>query len=208
MDEVDESEIEVRVQPDVCVRLLQSESPDAVLERAVLDDRVDPYAHIVWPSSVAAARAVTRFITPGMHVLDVGAGTGLCAITAAVMGAQAAALDRDAPSLARITRAAALNGVSVETVCFDIFSRDPMPHCELAVFADLLYETALASAVADRVTEMVRRGAVCIIADPGRAGRATFDAHASARGFAVAYDDVEVQLPGDTPAVVQVAVVR
>jgi predicted nicotinamide N-methyase len=198
--------IDIDITPDLHIRLLQHASSAEVLEAAVRDPSVDPYAHILWPSSLAAARALPPIVRPGHVVLDVGAGTGLCALTAAALGARAVALDRDAASLARISRASRMNRVIVETVLCDVYSAASLPDCDLAVFADLLYEPALARAIGLRIVEVMSRGGSVIIADPGRASRAVLDGMLTREGIDVAYRDVVVQLPGDTPAIVQVAV--
>jgi hypothetical protein len=59
--------------------------------------------------------------------------------------------------------------------------------------------------VARRVLEVVGQGGTAIIADPGRAARAELDRVLQSRGVRFTFEDVRVQLPGDTPAVVQVA---
>jgi predicted nicotinamide N-methyase len=198
--------IEIAVTPSIRIQLLQHKSSDAVLEAAIRDAATDPYAHLIWPASLAAARALARVPRTGQVILDVGAGTGLGALTAAALGARAIAIDRDAAALARITDAARMNGVTVQCMQLDITSETPLPLCDAAVFADLLYETDLARAVANRVLEVLATGATAIVADPGRMGGPLFDEMMVENDVSITWAEMTVQLPGDSPESVQVAI--
>lgn len=179
---------------------------DAVLAAAVEGAAVDPYAAILWPAAVAVARELVGRVRPDERVLDVGAGTGLCALAAARLGAEAVALDHDVGALELIRAAAAVQGVGVRTSAFDLLGPEALPAADVVAFADLLYEAELARATARRAWEAVRGGARVVVGDPGRFTRAEFVREASRLGLAVEFRDVTVRLPGERlPSVVGVA---
>ncbi|MBX6366186.1 MAG: methyltransferase domain-containing protein, partial [Gemmatimonadetes bacterium] len=142
----------------------------------------------------------------GERVLDLGAGTGLSARTAARRGARATALDHDPLALELVAAAAALQGLAVEARRFDLAGDEPLPPADTVVLADVLYEPALARAAARRVAEAVARGARALVGDPGRLARAEFVATLRAAGLDVAFDEVTAAVPGErTPATVALA---
>lgn len=198
--------VRVEVADGVEVVVHERADAEAVLAAAVEGAAVDPYAAILWPTAVAVARELVGRVGPGERVVDVGAGTGLCALTAARMGAEAVALDHDVGALELIREAAAAQGVAVTTSPFDLLGPEPLPAADVVVFADLLYEPELARATARRAWEAVRGGARVAVGDPGRFARAEFVRESSRLGLAVEFRDVSVRLPGERlPSVVGVA---
>lgn len=173
---------------------------DEVLAAAAGGAAVDPYAAILWPTALAVARELVGRVGAGVRVVDAGAGTGLCALTAARLGATSLALDHDVGALERIRGAAAAQGLEVATARFELFGPDPLPAADVVVFADVLYEVALARAVAGRVAEAVNRGARVVVGDPGRVGRPEFERELSRLGVNASFRDVEVRLPGERRA--------
>jgi len=170
---------------------------------------VDPYAAVLWPAALACARQLPGRVRAGERVLDLGAGTGLCALTAARLGAHCRALDHDAAARAAIARAAARQRLDVEVLPFDLAGPEPLPPGELAILADLLYEPVLARAAAARTLELLRRGARALVGDPGRSGRALFLELLAAAGIAVEFVDRSVRVPGEaSESMVGVAWIR
>jgi len=133
-----------------------------------------------------------------VRLVDVGAGTGIVSLTAAILGADVLALDHDAAALTRLLDAASRHDVHVATMQFDLYSDAPLPAGDVFVFSDLLYEPVLARAAAARVIEALAARARVIVADPGRVGRADFlRVIAASRSTPVAFSDVVVALPGE-----------
>jgi predicted nicotinamide N-methyase len=188
----------------VVVRVLEAADADAVLDEAVIPDG-DAYAAVLWPGAVAAATRVVHLATPGMRVLDLGAGTGVAALAAALLGARVTAADHDEFARAVIREAAALNGVDIEVADFDVASDTALPAADLVVIADLLYQPDLARAAALRTLEAHRAGARVLATDPGRYGRTVFQRTLQDAGVPTVFDDVVVRVPGE-PAGARVGV--
>lgn len=122
-----------------------------------------PYWAFCWASGQALARHLLDHpeIARGKHVVDFGAGSGVCAIAAAMAGAaHVTAVDSDARARAFVARNAALNGVAVETG-----ERVP-ERFELMLASDVLYEPA----AAQYVLSAARSGRALWIADAHREG--------------------------------------
>ncbi len=148
----------------------------------------DPYAAILWPAAVAVARELPGRVQAGQRVLDLGTGTGLCALAAAALGAHVLALDHDAGALRLLEHAARQQGLEVETAPFDLAGDAALPPGELGILADVLYEPALARAAARRVAELVGRGGRAVIGDPQRVGREIFLETLAAAGLAARFE--------------------
>lgn len=193
-------EVAVEVADGLEVVIHERADVDDVLAAAAEGEEVDPYSAILWPTALAAARELVGRVRPGDRVVDAGAGTGLCALTAARLGATSLALDHDVGALERIRSAAAAQGLEVAAARFDLFGPEPLPAANVVVFADLFYETTLAQAVARRVAEAVGQGAHVLVGDPGRVGRPEFERELARLGLAADFRDVEVRLPGERRA--------
>jgi predicted nicotinamide N-methyase len=189
--------VEVDVAPGVRVLVYERADEDRLLEAAIEDPSIDPYAGVLWPTSLAVARVVAGCAAPGERVLDLGAGTGLAALTAASVGARALALDHDAAALRLIALAAERQGLAVDVHHFDLHAADPLPPADLVVLADLLYDPALARSAARRVAEAVGRGSRVLVGDPGRLGRAEFLRTLAGYALYPTFEEVTVCLPGE-----------
>jgi len=176
------------------LEVLQLAHPESALEAAIRGER-DPYAGIFWPTAIALARMIAAEIRAGMRVVDAGAGTGLVSLAAARRGASVLALDHDPVALQLLAAAAARQALLVETCVFDLTSAQPLPHCDLMVFSDLLYQRDFALMVAGRAVEAVRQGASVLVGDPGRIGRDAFQAAVAAHGLETEFIPVRVEVP-------------
>ena len=198
--------VEIDVAGRAQLFVYESADPEATLRHAIETGESDPYATVLWPASIAAAEALSALPLAGRHVLDLAAGTGLCSLTAASLGATALALDHDPTGLALIAAAAAAQKLEVGTLLFDICSDDPLPPGDILTIADILYQNELSRSSARRVIEAVRRGTQVVIADPGRFGRVEFDELIEREGIPLYYTSRMVQPPREPETLVDVVV--
>jgi predicted nicotinamide N-methyase len=129
-----------------------------------------PYWAFAWAGGLALSRYL--FDHPadvaGLRVLDVASGSGLCAITAMLLGAASAhAADVDALSEAAVAVNARANGVRVGFSLGDVTAADPPP-CDLVLAGDIGYEEAMAGRMLDWLRLATRSGARVLVGDPGR----------------------------------------
>ena len=134
-------------------------------------DPPPPYWAVPWAGGMALARhTLDRPETvSGLRVLDLGAGSGLVAIAAAMAGASeviAAEIDRYA--IAALGLNAAANGVAVAVIGDDL-TAGPPPPVALVVAGDLFYERDLAERVIAFLDRCLANGIDVLVGDPGRA---------------------------------------
>jgi len=130
-----------------------------------------PYWARTWGGGLALARHVLDHpeTVVGKRVLDLGAGSGLVAIAAALAGAakvMAADVDPYAVTATRLNAAA--NGVRVETIHGDLTSGAP-PEVDLMLVGDLFYDPDLAARVETYLRRCLSAGIAVLIGDPWRA---------------------------------------
>ena len=186
----------LRIDAAIELQLLLPADDEAWLESAVRGER-DPYAGLVWPASIAAARALLPELRPGLRVLDAGSGTGVVALAAACAGASVTAMDYDPVALALVEASAARMNLPLRTLRFDLRSHEPLPPADFVVFADVLYQRDLSFVVAGRAVEAHRRGTRVLVADPGRMGREAFSTAVRAHGHTPVFAPVDVEVPGE-----------
>ena len=128
-----------------------------------------------WPSALAAARWISSDqddSLSGLHVLELGAGTGLCSLALAAKGATVLATDVDDATLQLVALAAKANhlGERIRTKTLDVCDQAPLPDCDLVVGCDLLYNEQLARAMALKCAGALRScdSTRVLLVDPGR----------------------------------------
>ena len=117
----------------------------------------------------AIAAVLVRYPSPGMRVLDLGAGGGLVAIAAMKAGAgQATAVDIDPDAIEMVALNAEANSVAVVALCGDPLDGAP-PAVDLVLVGDLFYEARLAARLVAFLDRCAAAGIPSLIGDPGRA---------------------------------------
>jgi predicted nicotinamide N-methyase len=125
-----------------------------------------PYWAYVWAGGAALAQHVLRWpdLVRGRTVLDLGAGSSVVGIAAALAGAaQVLAVEPDRWGQAAVAVNAALNGVAVRLV-----SLDPLPAVDLVLCGDVFYGAEVAAAMLPVLDRFRARGVRVLVGDPGR----------------------------------------
>ncbi len=130
-----------------------------------------PYWASWWGGGLALARYVLDHpeSVAGKSVLDLGCGSGLVGIAAAIAGAAhvlAADIDPFAIALTRLN--AAENGITLDTLLGDLTSAAP-PQTDLILAGDVFYEAALAQRMLVFFERCRAAHIDILVGDPGRA---------------------------------------
>jgi predicted nicotinamide N-methyase len=129
-----------------------------------------PFWAAAWPGGQALARYVLDHpdLVRGRSVLDLGSGSGLVAVAAALSGAAAVlASEIDPYGLAAIGVNAQLNGVVEVTAVGDLLEGEP-PEVSVVLAGDVCYDRLMTERVLPFLEAARRRGADVLIGDPGR----------------------------------------
>ncbi|CAK9113860.1 unnamed protein product [Durusdinium trenchii] len=181
---------------------------DAPVDLPVAAAASDPYGVVLWPAAQVVAAVLVALLlkdSSRRHVLELGSGTGLCALSAAGLqptvppGGTVAVLATDyrEEPLELLRQAVPLNEqrlgqpLEIATRCLD-FTCEPLPHTDVLVAADLLYLRSTSEALAAGCLSALQHGAHVLVGDTQRPGRPFFlRALAHALGKAVHFETVE-----------------
>jgi predicted nicotinamide N-methyase len=129
-----------------------------------------PYWAFAWSGGLGVVAHVLAHpeIASGRRVLDLGTGSGLCAIVAHRLGARSVqAIDIDPLAVAAAELNARANAVAIATTLGDPLD-DPPPGADLIVAGDVSYEQQLAERTIAWLRRAAAGGAVVLLGDPGR----------------------------------------
>ena len=164
---------------------------DLIDEQAFVDDERLPYWADLWPSARVLAERVATMPVDGRRFLELGCGTGLVSVAAAIAGFDVTATDYYDEAL----RFTALNvlvntGALIDTRIGD-WRRFPhdIGRFELVVASDVLYEQPHAGLIAGVLDRTLTARGSAIIADPGRIAAPQFVDECKERGMPAAILD-------------------
>ena len=162
----------VPIEVDWNITVWEWECPSAIVESywetqhsaVVRNERgqLDPFGLVSWPGSVGAAQEIRkwRHVIENKTVLILGAGVGLEAQAAAMMGAKRViATDIHPTTLLQLELGTTLANIAasvVETQLLDLclnHDQQPLPVADVVIAADVLYNEYLASHVSRRCVE-------------------------------------------------------
>jgi predicted nicotinamide N-methyase len=128
-----------------------------------------------WAFAWAGGQALARYLldhpaaVAGREVLDIGSGSGIVAIAAAMAGARrVTAAEIDPFAAAAIALNAPLNGVVVAIETRDLLDR-AAAGWGVALAGDICYEEPMASRAIALLRRIAARGRLALLGDPGRA---------------------------------------
>lgn len=157
--------------PEIRIRKATPESGIWRLAEIGGEEIAAPYWSSWWGGGVALARHVLDHpeTVASKRVLDLGCGSGLAGIAAAMAGAtQVICIDIDPFAVAVVQMNAAENYVSIETRLGDI-SRDEPPDTDIVLAGDVFYDPQLAAQSTACLDRCIARGQRVLVGDPGRA---------------------------------------
>jgi predicted nicotinamide N-methyase len=129
-----------------------------------------PFWAAAWPGGQVLARYVLDHpdLVAGRTVLDLGSGSGLVAVAAALAGAEAVlASEVDPFGRTAIGVNAQVNGVRGIAVVGDVLGGDP-PEVSVVLAGDVCYDRAMTERVLPFLDAARARGAEVLVGDPGR----------------------------------------
>ena len=158
--------------PEIRLHMAEKMTPLWEASEAMLAERgiEPPYWAFAWVGGQALARWVldNPEVVRGKRVRDVGCGSGVVAIAAAMAGAvRVEAIDLDPVALLATDLNAAANGVVVQTLLADATYLDP-EGTDTVLCGDICYEWEVAERLALWMRASARAGADVLLGDPGR----------------------------------------
>ena len=129
-----------------------------------------PFWAFAWAGGQALARYVldNAELAAGKRIVDLGAGSGLCAIAASLAGASdVLAADVDPFSSHAVSLNSELNDVQIRATSEDLLLASP-PQIDLLLIGDLFYEKELSNSVLKWSAEVTAKGAMVLVGDPKR----------------------------------------
>jgi predicted nicotinamide N-methyase len=157
-------EVQLRVADDVVALWQAMEEAGGV----VVSD--PPFWAAAWPGGQALARQVLDdpSLVIGRSVLDLGSGSGLVAVAAAMAGAaDVVASEVDPYGRTAVTVNAELNGVGPVRVVGDLLGGPP-PAADVVLAGDVCYDRAMTERVLPFLAAARAAGAEVLVGDPGR----------------------------------------
>ncbi|PLX40004.1 MAG: methyltransferase [Deltaproteobacteria bacterium] len=143
---------------------------DSIDEEAFGADERFPYWAEIWPSSVALASRLSRTIIPsGATTVELGCGTGLAGVAAAMRGADVLFTDYEADALAFARANHALNTGRVgRSRLFDWREPPRGFSAQMVIASDVLYEERFLEPFLATLRRLLLPGGTAWVAEPGR----------------------------------------
>jgi predicted nicotinamide N-methyase len=155
--------------------VLQVASDVVALWEAIEEERgvaptEPPFWAAAWPGGQALARHILDVpeAVAGRSVLDLGSGSGLVAVAAALAGArEVVASEIDPFGHAAIAVNASVNGIPPVAVVGDVLG-EPPPAVDVVLAGDVCYDRVMSERVLPWLEAARARGAEVYLGDPGR----------------------------------------
>lgn len=129
-----------------------------------------PYWAFAWGGGLAIAHYLAERpdVVVGRSVIDLGSGSGLCAIAALRAGAAGVtAIDIDPFAIAAVRTNAKAAGGRVSALQDDVLDEEP-PDVEVVLAGDCWYDAAMAARTMAWLRRASDRGTLVLLGDPGR----------------------------------------
>jgi predicted nicotinamide N-methyase len=130
-----------------------------------------PYWAFAWAGGLALARYLGEHpaAVAGRRVVDLAAGSAVCAIAAMRAGATSArAIDIDPLATAATELNARANGVRVQAVCREVLDDAAPGDADVVLAGDTWYDASLAARILPWLRRAAATGLDVLVGDPGR----------------------------------------
>ena len=156
--------------PEITLHLASALMPIWEAREAMGSATPPPYWATAWPGGQALARYVLDHseLVLRKRVLDLGSGSGVCAIAAAKAGAaKVQASELDSFALQAIAMNAALNAVTLHTISTDIIAVAEC-HWDVVLAGDLWYERLFAERATAWLRNLATNSCIVLLGDMQR----------------------------------------
>lgn len=171
------------------VRILHpANADDLISEEDFIRDERMPYWADLWPSSLMLSRSMVNEVGKSAPLLELGCGSGLVTVAAAIAGYNVLATDYydDALLFTQANVERNLPGAMVRTREVDWRQMPPdLGTFPRVIAADVLYEPTYGDLVANAIAVTLTADGRATVADPGRLSRDNFIAAAKEHGLTV-----------------------
>lgn len=164
-----------------------------------------PFWALPWHAAVGLSEYLCSHpeLVRDKHVIELGAGLGICGIVAQWLGAQVTLNDYQHDALEFALWNAKRNGViGLQTLLADWRSFPEVAPYEVLLAADVLYERRLHGALADILHRITLPNSHVLIADPWRDAAWQFMDEMEAMGWHVEYTGLDVRMLSEVKPVV------
>jgi predicted nicotinamide N-methyase len=161
---------------------------DLISEEDFVKDERLPYWADLWPSAKMLGRSLANEHGNGKRLMELGCGSGLVSVAAAIAGYSVLASDyyADALLFTRLNVERNVRGASIRTR--EVDWRDlpkALGRFDRVVAADVLYEPAHGELIARAISKTLGDDGLATVADPGRMSRQSFIDRAGELGLEV-----------------------
>jgi len=171
------------------VRILHpANADDLISEEDFIRDERMPYWADLWPSSLMLSRSMVNEVGKAAPLLELGCGSGLVTVAAAIAGYDVLATDYydDALLFTQVNVERNLDGKTVRTREVDWRQMpEDLGQFPRVIAADVLYEPTYGDLVANAIAVTLAADGRATVADPGRLSRDNFVAAAKELGLNV-----------------------
>ncbi len=161
---------------------------DLISEEDFIRDERMPYWADLWPSALMLSRTMVNEVGRGVPLLELGCGSGLVTVAAAIAGYDVLATDYydDALLFTQVNAERNVGGKTVRTreVDWRQMPQD-LGRFPRVIAADVLYEPTYGDLVAGAIAVTLSADGRATVADPGRLSRDNFIAAAKELGLSV-----------------------
>jgi predicted nicotinamide N-methyase len=185
-------------------QLYKVENIDLLLDELIAldDDHIDivderlPYWADLWPAAIGLSRHLLRspLIGPGVQVLEIGCGLGLCGIAAARSGASVTLTDY-LPAALELAELNALKNLG-EALRYELMDwRSPIERlrADVLLASDVAYENRAFQPLIHAFESLVRPGGTILLSEPRRVIARPFLQDLPSNGFRVERSELFVE---------------